>query len=265
MSTTPIVELRGIEKSFGSVRALQCVDVSVRRGEILGLLGDNGAGKSTLIKILSGFIQADRGEILLEGRPVRFTTPAVARSAGIETVYQEQALADDLSVARNLFMGKEHIRHLGPFRLLDIKRMREESRQMLDDLRLRVDVDQEARFCSGGERQGIAIARAIHFRANLVILDEPTNALGVAAVERVLDLVRQLRDRGHACIFVSHNLDHVYSVVDRIALLVHGTKVLDLAVGDTSVAELREMLIQRSGTRIASTRNGVISAGIAQR
>jgi simple sugar transport system ATP-binding protein len=250
--SAPIVALRGIEKSFGSVRALQGVDLAVGRGEILGLLGDNGAGKSTLIKILSGFIQADRGEILLDGQPVHFSTPATARAAGIETVYQEQALADDLSVTRNLFMGKELTRRLGPFKVLDMRQMREESRRMLEDLRLRVDVDQEARFCSGGERQGVAIARAIHFRANLVILDEPTNALGVAAVARVLDLIRELRDRGHACIFVSHNLDQVHAIADRIALLVHGTKVLDLAVGDTSVAELHEMLMARSGTRIGT-------------
>jgi simple sugar transport system ATP-binding protein len=232
------------------VRALQGIDLELGKGEIIGLIGDNGAGKSTLIKILSGFERPDEGEIRLDGEAVSFRSPADARNRGIETVYQEQALADDLSVARNLFLGKELRRRIGPFQVLDLARMRRESQQMLDELRLRMPVDQETRFLSGGERQGIAIARAIHFDARVVILDEPTNALGVAAVERVLKLIRELKDRGISCIFVSHNLAHVHAIVDRVVLFVHGTKVIDTPVGETTLDALNALLLEKSGARI---------------
>jgi len=248
--TETVLSIRGVRKTFGTVRALQGVDLDLQRGEIIGLIGDNGAGKSTLIKILSGFERPDEGRILLDGEPVQFASPAEARSRGIETVYQEQALADDLSVERNLFLGKEPVRKVGPFRFLDLQRMRTESQAMLDELRLRMPVGQETRFLSGGERQGIAIARAIHFDARVVILDEPTNALGVAAVERVLKLISELKERGIGCIFVSHNLAHVHAIVDRVVLFVHGTKMLDLPVGKTTLEALNTLLLQRSGARI---------------
>lgn len=248
--TETVLSIRGVRKTFGTVRALQGVDLDLQRGEIIGLIGDNGAGKSTLINILSGFERPDEGSILLDGEPVHFASPDEARSRGIETVYQEQALADDLSVERNLFLGKEPMRKVGPFRFLDLKRMRTESQFMLDELRLRMPVDQETRFLSGGERQGIAIARAIYFDARVVILDEPTNALGVAAVERVLKLIRELKERDISCIFVSHNLAHVHAIVDRVVLFVHGTKMLDLPVGETTLEALNTLLLQRSGARI---------------
>jgi simple sugar transport system ATP-binding protein len=251
--TAPLIEMRHIEKSYGSIRALRGVNFHVDTAETVGLIGDNGAGKSTLIKILTGFAHADQGQILLNGKEIHFASPREARKNGIETVYQEQALADDLSVARNLFMGKEPVRSYGPFRLLDIETMRSESRKMLAELRLNVDVDKETRYCSGGERQGISIARAIYFNANVVILDEPTNALGVAAVQRVLDLIRELKQRGIAVIFVSHNLYHVHLVSDRIVTLVRGTKIKDTPKNEVSVEELTDILMLRSGIDQVST------------
>jgi simple sugar transport system ATP-binding protein len=252
--TRPLaLNARGIVKSFGSVRALQGVDLGVTPGEVVGLIGDNGAGKSTLIKILSGFESPDAGVIEIDGQERVLRSPKQARALGIETVYQEQALADDLTVARNLFLGKELTKRRGPFTVLDDKAMRVESQAMLDELRLRVDVDQPARFCSGGERQGIAISRAIYFNARVVILDEPTNALGVVAVDRVLELIAGLREREIACIFISHNIRHVVDVCDRIVMFVHGSKVVDVPAGETSASQLISMLNARSGARINSS------------
>ncbi|MFT4029223.1 MAG: ATP-binding cassette domain-containing protein [Protaetiibacter sp.] len=243
----PIIQMSGVGKSFGGVHALDDVDFEVGAGEVVGLLGDNGAGKSTLIKILTGFARADRADIRIDGERRMFATPREARDGGIETVYQEQALADDLSVARNLFLGKEPTIGVGPIRLLDEKRMRRESRAMLTELRMAIDVDKSARDCSGGERQAICIARAIHFNAKVVILDEPTNALGVAAVKRVLDLVRDLKRRGIAVIFVGHNLYEVLEVADRVVVMVRGRKLLDVRSSETTLEELTEILMQRSG------------------
>jgi len=242
-----IIEMRNITRSFGSVQALKGVDFSVDAGEIVGLIGDNGAGKSTLIKILTSFTSAESGEILMNGREVHFRSPKQARDAGIETVYQEQALADDLSVARNLFMGKEPLKKMGPLRLLDLQTMHSESKRMLDELRLAVPVDAVVRYCSGGERQGISIARAIYFNAQVVILDEPTNALGIAAVRRVLDLIVELKGRGIAVIFVSHNLNHIIEIADRIVVLVRGKKIKDVPKDETCIEELNDILMQRSG------------------
>ena len=226
-TTMSALKAVGVYKSFGSVRALQGVDLEVLAGQVVGLIGDNGAGKSTLIKILSGFETADQGRFEIGGKPVQLKSPKQARELGIETVYQEQALADDITVARNLFLGHELIRRMGPLEFLDDKTMWAEAQTMLDELRLRVDVNQEARFCSGGERQGVAISRVIYFKAKVVILDEPTNALGVVAVDRVLELISGLKQRGIACIFVSHNIQHVVDVCDKVVMFVHGSKMLD--------------------------------------
>jgi simple sugar transport system ATP-binding protein len=249
LDLTPVVQIKKLSKSFGVTRALQDVTLHVNPGEVIGLVGDNGAGKSTLIKILSGFESPDFGEILIDGKTVTLKNAAQARFMGIETVYQEQALAEDLTVMDNLFLGTELTKKLGPFRFLDQKRMLTEAREMLELLRLRVAPGQEARFCSGGEKQGIAIARAIRVKARLVILDEPTNALGVVAVDRVLDLIRELKREGIACIFISHNIQHVMDVSDRIMMFVHGTKILDEPASKTSVRGLVAMLNSRSGSR----------------
>lgn len=250
-SSNTILSVRGIVKSFGSVRALQGVDLEVNPGEVVGLVGDNGAGKSTLIKVLSGFLQPDRGSIWFDGSARHLSSPSTARSLGIETVYQEQSVADDLTVARNLFLGRELRRRVGPFWVLDHRAMRNEASEMMESLRFRVDADQEVRYCSGGERQGIAIARAIHANAKLVILDEPTNALGVVAVARVLGLITELRDRGIACILVSHNIRHIVDVSDRAVMFVHGSKVLDVPIGETGVQQLVDLLNEKSGSRVS--------------
>jgi simple sugar transport system ATP-binding protein len=247
--TTPVIQIEALGKSFGLTKALQGVTLHVNPGEVVGLIGDNGAGKSTFIKILSGFERPDEGRILVDGTPVSLKSASEARAMGIETVYQEQALADDLSVMNNLFLGSELTRRVGPFVLLDQKRMEREAQEMLDLLRLRVSPSQEARFCSGGEKQGIAIARAIHVKARLVILDEPTNALGVVAVDRVLDLIRELKRTGIACIFISHNIQHVMDVSDRVTMFVHGTKILDVPVKETTTMQLVDMLNSKSGSR----------------
>lgn len=244
--TSALVEMKNIHKWFGKVHALMGVDLSVNPSEIVGLVGDNGAGKSTLIKILTGVLSLDDGEIHFNGTKIKFSSPRDARNNGIETIYQEQALADDLSVTRNLFMGKELQKSIGPIKLLNHKKMKKESENILSGLGLSISsMDQETRFCSGGERQGIAIARAMYFKAKLVILDEPTRALGVAGVRRVLELVKELKSRGIASIFITHNLHHVYPVADRFVILVRGKKVGDSLKKDTSVDKLTELMIKR--------------------
>lgn len=242
-----IFEIVEISKSFGLTRALRRVSLRLNSGEVLGLIGDNGAGKSTLIKILSGFEKPDEGQIIMNGMPITFKNATEARAMGIETVYQEQALAEDLSVMENLFLGSEIHKKFGPFRILDKKQMALKAINMIELLRLRISPTQEVRFCSGGEKQGIAIARAINMEARLVILDEPTNALGVVAVDRVLDLIRELKRKGIACIFISHNISHVMEVADRVTMFVQGVKVLDVSRAETSTAELVKILNSRSG------------------
>ena len=248
-ASVPAIMVKDLIKSYGRTEAIAGVSASIHAGEIVGLIGDNGAGKSTLIKIISGFERPDLGRIWIDGKEVRLQGPREARRLGIETVYQEQALADDLSVRENLFLGSELCRRIGPLRILDKKHMDKASRSLLQELRLRVDPNQEARFCSGGEKQGVAIARAIYKQARVVILDEPTNALGVVAVTRTLQLIRELGEQGIACLFVSHNIDHIVQVADRILMFVHGRKIVDVHTSETSRDELIEILNSRSGSR----------------
>ena len=248
-ASVPAIMVKDLIKSYGRTEAIAGVSASIHAGEIVGLIGDNGAGKSTLIKIISGFERPDSGRIWIDGKEVRLQSPSEARRLGIETVYQEQALADDLSVRENLFLGSELCRRIGPLRILDKKHMDKASRSLLQELRLRVDPSQEARFCSGGEKQGVAIARAIYKNARVVILDEPTNALGVVAVTRTLQLIRELGEQGIACLFVSHNIDHIAQVADRILMFVHGRKIVDVHTSETSRDELIEILNSRSGSR----------------
>lgn len=244
--TSALVEMKNIHKWFGKVHALMGVDFSVNPSEIVGLVGDNGAGKSTLIKILTGVLSKNEGEIYFNGKKIKFSSPRDARKNGIETIYQEQALADDLSVTRNLFMGKELQKSIGPIKLLDHKKMKKASEDILSELGLSISsMEQETRLCSGGERQGIAIARAMYFKAKLVILDEPTRALGVAGVRRVLKLVKELKSRGIASIFITHNLHHVYPIADRFVILVRGKKVGDCLKKDTSISKLINLMIKK--------------------
>jgi simple sugar transport system ATP-binding protein len=224
-----LVRMEHINKFFGRVQALNDVTLSVRRNEIVGLLGDNGAGKSTLIKILSGAIRADSGDIYIDGSKVdiRNTTDAIAQ--GIETIYQDSALVTQLSIARNLFLGREPVK--GPRLLdrLDQNAMNEVARRLLKQVGITKEIPPTTPISalSGGERQAVAIARAMHFESNLIILDEPTNNLGVDETKGVLRFVRSARDSGHSCIFIAHNIYHVFQVVDRIVVLRRGKKVAD--------------------------------------
>jgi simple sugar transport system ATP-binding protein len=218
-----------INKFFGRVQALNDVTFTVRKSEIVGLLGDNGAGKSTLIKILSGALTADTGDIYMHGSKVniRSTTDAIAQ--GIETIYQDSALVTQLSIARNLFLGREPIKGPRFLNLMDQDAMNGAASQLLKQVGITKDIPPTTPISalSGGERQAVAIARAMHFESELIILDEPTNNLGVEETQGVLRFVRNARDSGHSCIFIAHNIYHVFQVVDRIVVLRRGKKVAD--------------------------------------
>lgn len=240
-----LVEMRSIDKRFGAVHALRDVDFNMEDRESVGLVGDNGAGKSTLIKILTGVLEKDGGEIYYKGKKAEFDSPREARERGIETVYQEQALAPDLSVRRNIFMGREPTKGWGPFQFLDHDKMEKESEKVMSELDMKVDsMNQQVQYCSGGEQEGIAISRAMYFEADLVILDEPTRALGVGAIKTVLNLVEELHDRGIAIIYISHNLERVYKIVDRIVALVQGEVKVDVPKEETSVDEITDTLLR---------------------
>jgi len=237
-----MVKMINIHKWFGRVYALRGVDFNLKRGETLGLLGDNGAGKSTLIKILSGYHIADKGEIYFDGKKVMIRSPRDARKLGIETVYQEQALAPNLSISRNIFMGREPLKGLG---LLDKKVMDEESIQALQHLGLRLrSPDVPVITLSGGERQGVAIARAIHFKAKCVILDEPTVALSVKEVNEVLEFIHQIKREGISSIFITHNLYHVYDIAERFVVMARGRKMADVTKEEVTRDNLADLVIK---------------------
>jgi len=237
-----MVKMIDIHKWFGRVYALRGIDFNLKRGETLGLLGDNGAGKSTLIKILSGYHSADKGEIYFDGKKVTIRSPRDARKLGIETVYQEQALAPNLSISRNIFMGREPLKGLG---LLDKKVMDEESMQALNHLGLRLrSPDVPVITLSGGERQGVAIARAIHFKAKCVILDEPTVALSVKEVNEVLDFIQQIKREGISSIFITHNLYHVYDIAERFVIMARGRKMADVKKEEVTRDNLSDLVIK---------------------
>jgi simple sugar transport system ATP-binding protein len=243
-SATPVVEARGISKRFGHVVALRDVSLSLYPGEVLGVVGDNGAGKSTLMKCLSGLHPPSAGEILVEGRPVRMGSPADARAMGIEMVYQDLALAGNMRIDENIFLGRELTRsygpslqvrgrQLGPFRVVDHKANQARAIEHLDNLHIEVkSVAQRVEELSGGQRQAVAIARATAFAARVVIMDEPTAALAVREVRKVLDLVRDLRTHGISVIFISHRLDDIFYVCDRVMALFHGRNFADAPLAD---------------------------------
>jgi fructose transport system ATP-binding protein len=226
----PIIEARGLIKTFGSVVGLDGADFDLYPGEVLAVIGDNGAGKSTLIKCLSGAMVADSGEIRIEGQPTVFRRPQDARAAGIETVYQSLALAPALDIASNMFLGRE-IRRSGPlgsiFRMLDHGLMRAKAKQQLQDLGIGTlqTITQAVETLSGGQRQAVAVARAAAFGSKVIILDEPTAALGVRETGQVLRLIRDLRDRGLPVILISHNMPNVFEVADRIHIQRLGRRV----------------------------------------
>ncbi|MDQ3787979.1 MAG: ATP-binding cassette domain-containing protein [Actinomycetota bacterium] len=240
--TTPVLQARGLVKRYGRVTALAGADLDLLPGEILAVIGDNGAGKSSLIKALSGALVPDEGEIFVDGSPVSFTTPIDARDAGIETVHQSLAVSPSLDIASNLFLGRERPRKgvLGSvFRMLDRTGMREEARRQLDALGIMTiqNPSQAVETLSGGQRQAVAVARAAAFGSRVVIMDEPTAALGVRESRAVLDLVLRVRDRGLPVILISHNMPHVFEVADRIHIQRLGRRKAVVDPGTISMSD----------------------------
>lgn len=233
----PVLELKGVSKRFGAVQALYQVDFTCRAGEVMALVGDNGAGKSTLIKGIAGIYSLDEGEISFEGKPVTIHSPRDSAALGIEVVYQDLALADNLDVVANMFLGRESMTN---GIILDEATMEKEAVKTLDSLSVTTirSVRQAVAGLSGGQRQAIAVAKAVMWNSKLVILDEPTAALGVAQTRQVLDLVRRLADRGLAVIIISHNLHDIFEVADRIAVLRLGQKVAEFVPAETTQQEV---------------------------
>jgi ABC-type sugar transport system ATPase subunit len=242
--SAPVVEMRNIKKNFAAVQALRGIDFVLHHNEVLGLMGDNAAGKSTLMKVLSGAYIPDDGEILLEGEKVHLTDPMHARKLGIEMVYQDLALANNLDVAANVFLGREVVgSQLGPMGVMNSHHMELETQRLLD--RLKIDIPSVRLLVerlSGGQRQAVAIARATAFNSRVTIMDEPTAALSVAAITKVLDLVRELKAQGASIIIISHRLEDVYQVSDRIMVLRQGRKVCDRRV-EGDIHEFREQVV----------------------
>jgi simple sugar transport system ATP-binding protein len=235
------LRLHGIHKHFGGVVAVERFDLEVAAGEIVALVGDNGAGKSTLVKIISGLYQPSEGEIWLNGEQVNFRDASDARRKGVEVVYQDLALVDEQPVYMNMFLGRELVR--GPFRMLDRRRMARETQELVDALDVRIPSARATlRDLSGGQRQGIAICRATHWASGLVLMDEPTAALGVAETAKVEELIARLRERGAAVLLVSHNLDQVFRLADRIVVLRRGKQVGVRSVQETSRNEIVSMI-----------------------
>jgi simple sugar transport system ATP-binding protein len=242
-----IVRLEGVQKFFGAIQALRDIDLSVGRNEIVGLIGDNGAGKSTLIKVLTGVLAPSSGRIFVRDRELDLSDYSVrmAHDLSIETVYQDKSLAEKQPLWRNFFAGRQITNRFG---FIDIKRERAIADQILKNVigfrGVGISVDSTVANLSGGERQGIAIGRAMHYKADLIVLDEPTAALGVAEVRKVLDFVRRIKAGGRACIYIEHNLAHVHQVADRLIVLDRGRIVSEIEPKDMSVTELTEYLVE---------------------
>lgn len=244
VDATAVVEMKDIQKSFGAVQALRGVDLVLHENEVLGLVGDNAAGKSTLMKVLSGAYMPDDGEIYIQGEKVDLSNPMDARRLGIEMVYQDYALANNLDVAANVFLGREAVSaNLGPLGVMDSRHMELEAKKVLDRLKIEIaSVRLKVERLSGGQRQSVAIARATAFDANVIIMDEPTAALSVAAIDKVLDLVRELKTQGASIIMISHRLEDIYQVSDRMIVLRQGRKVSDTKV-EGDIHEFRERVV----------------------
>jgi simple sugar transport system ATP-binding protein len=235
-----VIECIGLEKWYSGVHALKNVSLNVRRGEALGLVGDNGAGKSTLIKILSGVHEPDGGSIKIEGREVRIRTPKQAMQLGLETIYQYNAMVPTMTIARNVFIGREPLGlSLFGFGIMDERKMREESVKAIADVDLHLrSPDALLGELSGGQRQGVAIARAMHFKSKVLILDEPTNHLSVKETNKVIGFVRDLKKQDVTGIFISHNMHHVFQCCDRIVAMARGEIVFDKPTAETSIDEV---------------------------
>ena len=242
--STPIIECNGLEKWYSGVHALKNVSLTVNQGEAVGLVGDNGAGKSTLIKILSGVHEPDAGKIKIEGREVRIRNPRQAMELGLETIYQYNSMVPTMTIARNVFIGREplHWSLLG-FGWMDKKKMQTESIQAIADVDLHLrSPDALVGELSGGQRQGVAIARAMHFKSKVLILDEPTNHLSVKETDKVIGFVRDLKKQNVTGVFISHNMQHVFQCCDRIVAMARGEIVFDRPVAETSIDEVHGYL-----------------------
>jgi D-xylose transport system ATP-binding protein len=237
----PLVELRGISKTFGGLHALEGVNVDLGAGEVMGLLGHNGAGKSTLIKILSGVYPADAGQIRVAGKEVTITSTRDAKRHGIETIYQNLALAENLDAVANVFLGRERFTRFG---LLDEEAMEHETRRMLDRMKLRLpSLRNEVSQLSGGQRQAIAIGRAVYFNAKILVMDEPTAALGPEETAKVGELIRELKQQGLGIFLISHDIHDVFDLADRITVLSHGRVVGTVRTADVSKDDVLSMII----------------------
>jgi simple sugar transport system ATP-binding protein len=241
---TPRISMRGIKKRFGSIEALRGVDLNLYPGECLGLVGDNAAGKSTLTKVLSGAYLPDEGEITLDGQPTLFSNPAEARALKIEMVYQDLSLCDSIDVAGNLFLGREMTTGSSFFGWLAKQNMQSEARRILDSLEIRIpNLNVTVAQLSGGQRQSIAIARAVAFNPQVLIMDEPTSALAVAEVEAVLALITRVKTLGVSVVLITHRLQDLFRVCDRIAVMYEGTKVAERRIGETDLTDLVKLIV----------------------
>ncbi|MDE2017058.1 MAG: sugar ABC transporter ATP-binding protein [Hyphomicrobiales bacterium] len=241
----PILSVRSVSKSFGAVRALDRASFDVLPGEVVALAGDNGAGKSTIIKAISGVISRDGGDILLDGKSVAFATPHEARDSGIETIYQDLSLADNLSIGANIFLGREPMRRaFGFLPVLDRRKMAEAARETMARLDFHVDrLDAPVAAFSGGQRQAVAIGRAIFWNARIVIMDEPTAALGVPEQRKVMSLIRSLKAEGKGVIFISHNLRDIFDVADRIVVFRRGENAGERRPAETTSDEIVRLMV----------------------
>lgn len=239
-----LIELQGISKSFGGVKALKNVNLSLKYKEVLAIVGDNGAGKSTLMKILSGDILMDEGKVILEGKEVQLKNPHDAVALGIQMCYQDLALVDCLDIPSNLFLGREICRKFLGINFLNMKRMNIRAEDHLASLGIRTveNINEKVRNLSGGQRQVIAISRTVFWGNKIIILDEPTAALGVRESERVMDLIKTLKEKDISIIVISHNLQHVFTIADRVVVLRHGEKVWEREIKDTDGDEVVKMI-----------------------
>ena len=238
----PVLELREVVKHFGAIHALNGVDLAIEPGEALGLMGDNGAGKSTLVRVMAGNFAPTSGEVLIDGVPQHFSRPVEAREKGVEVVYQDLALCNNLTAAANVFLGREIKRGVGPFRWLDHKAMARRAGELFGELKSETRPRDLVRQMSGGQRQAVAIARTRLTRAKVVLMDEPTAAISVRQVAEVLNLIRRLKDSGMAIILISHRMPDVFDVCDRVMVMRRGRKVADKRIAATSPEEITGLI-----------------------
>ncbi len=238
----PLLEVRNVSKSFGAIRALSDVSFSIEPGEVVGLMGDNGAGKSTMVKLIAGNFPPTEGEVSVNGEVCHFHKPIEARAKGIEVVYQDLAIADNLTAAQNVFLGREITKWVGPFRVLDKQAMIDRAGELFAELKSETRPRDLVRKMSGGQRQAVAIARTRHSKAQLVLMDEPTAAISVRQVAEVLELIRRMKAQGVSVMLISHRMPDVFAVCDRIIVLRRGTKVADKVTERTSPEEITGLI-----------------------